>query len=72
MGCVEYVRSLTKTNKMKSQDSKALWATQTEKPIHYTYVTVIRVVIGYSEMKIMILWCSVAAVWLMCKFFPDI
>ncbi|KAK3860000.1 hypothetical protein Pcinc_029152 [Petrolisthes cinctipes] len=41
--CVEYVRSLTKTNKMKSQDSKALWATQTEKPIHYTYLKEFRV-----------------------------
>nr|XP_045594518.1 RING finger protein unkempt-like isoform X3 [Procambarus clarkii] len=28
---------------MKSQDSKALWATQTEKPIHYTYLKEFRV-----------------------------
>ncbi|XP_042242474.1 RING finger protein unkempt homolog isoform X2 [Homarus americanus] len=43
MRCAGGVRSLRKTNKMKSQDSKSLWATQTEKPIHYTYLKEFRV-----------------------------
>ncbi|XP_068200336.1 RING finger protein unkempt-like isoform X5 [Palaemon carinicauda] len=43
MTCAQCVRSRMKTNKMKSQDTKALWATQTEKPIHYTYLKEFRV-----------------------------
>nr|XP_053654970.1 RING finger protein unkempt homolog isoform X2 [Cherax quadricarinatus] len=43
MKCAECMRRLRKTNKMKSQDSKGLWATQTEKPIHYTYLKEFRV-----------------------------
>ena len=43
------MRGATKTNKMKSQDSKALWAPQTEIPIHYTYVTVIVIIVDVIE-----------------------
>lgn len=50
--CAGPVRSLTKTNKMKSQDSKALWATQTEKPIHYTYVIVMVLSVCVNRWKI--------------------
>ncbi|XP_076039960.1 RING finger protein unk isoform X2 [Oratosquilla oratoria] len=41
--CAEPVRSLTKTNKMKSQESKLMLSPQTEKPPHYSYLKEFRV-----------------------------
>lgn len=49
-GCAGDVRGAMKTSKMKAQqDSKALWAPQTEKPIHYTYETVIVFILNVTE-----------------------
>ena len=51
MGVRVGVRGATITNKMKAQDTKALWAPQTEKPIHYTYETVIVTLLHRTESQ---------------------
>lgn len=68
-GCAAGVRGATKTNKMKSQDSKALWAPQTEKPIHYTYVVVIATVLNMAEWRTRqkVLICRASLIWLVSR-----